>query len=109
MNRAQIETQAPWALQYYDAGVKAGKHGPQQVMLPFDNWLDVIDHIPDIDQLVLCFCNTNGHSVCTYIGFNDDDNCHVWAGNCGAEWDITHWLPLPEQPNTTNRIDRKYE
>ena len=108
MNRTQVETQAPWALDYYDAGVKTGKHGPQQTMLPFDDWLDIKDHVPDVDQLVLCFCSTYGPAVCTYVGFDHDEDRHLFAGD-GADWNITHWLPLPEKPNTNNIRDRRYE
>jgi len=109
MTRHEVEVQAPWALSYYDAGVENGKKGPQQTMLGLDNWLDIQDHVPDIDQDVLYYFEGVGIGLGTYKGVDNTPEWgllgHVFAGDSG--WltdDVTHWLPLPNPPDIKTSV-----
>ena len=102
MNRIQVETQAPWALSYFDAGVVSGKKGPQQHMLPFDSWLDVNTHQPEVGQKVIYYLDKIGVWVGKYKGLVELDEGpeHSFTGEFGIEWvgDVTHWMPVPGDP-----------
>ena len=104
MNRAEVETQAPWALNYYDAGVQAGKNGPQQHMLPFDSWLNVNTHQPEVGQNVIYYLEKIGVWVGKYTGLVElsgwKEPQHSFSGEFGIEWvgDVTHWMPVPDKP-----------
>lgn len=107
MNRLEVEVQAPWALNYYDAGVKSGKVGPAQATFSFANqWMDINDHVPEIDQEVLYYFESTGVSLGVYNGVDDQNpdfgNCgHVFSSRDGfLTGDVTHWMPAPEAPNT---------
>ncbi len=105
MNRVTVEAQAPWALNYYDAGLETGKLGPQQASFAFDKqWLDINEHVPEVGQQVIYYFEESGMWLGNYRGYEDSNNeKHVFDSD--GEWavdQVTHWIPVPNPPTNRN-------
>ena len=74
-----------------------------------DKWINVEDNLPEFKVEVLCFWSECGSGIA--IGTLDESRCtHNKAGvECEKDWtlygiigkveyDVTHWMPLPNQP-----------
>lgn len=61
-------------------------------------WISVKDRLPENDQWALCFMKDKSFGTFRVFQWNYID----WQWNDGNEWydeeDVTHWMPLPEQP-----------
>ena len=105
MNRVEVEVQAPWALRYYDEGVASGKTNPEQASFSFANqWIDINDHAPDIDQVILYYVSGQSVALGHYRGPADDERQEhqIVSGNgLLLRRDITYWMPTPLPPSST--------
>ena len=69
-------------------------------------WISVEERLPDDDTLVLF--NTEEQGLVVGSVDHDDNGLCFRIGNQYISWDydfnydctITHWMPLPEPPNT---------
>lgn len=66
------------------------------------HWVDVRDHLPADDRVVLLYSNDgNGPTASeppVWPGWRDDgESCWYWA-NGGLAETITHWAEMPEPP-----------
>lgn len=64
-------------------------------------WISVKDRLPDEGKLVLTF-NAEQKGYDDYcldyvILINTEPTGYIWA--CDLNYDVTHWMPLPEPPN----------
>ncbi|MCP4984581.1 MAG: DUF551 domain-containing protein [Colwellia sp.] len=66
------------------------------VIKVMDNWIDVNDRLPEIDEFVLFCCADNGYMQVDHIDKDMDVPC--WL----METFVTHWQPLPSPPNVAH-------
>ena len=64
-------------------------------------WISVEERLPSEDEIILCLTNS-GQSVCEYVNYNDNKS-RFYLNDldyyCELE-NVTHWMPLPENPPT---------
>lgn len=63
-------------------------------------WINVQDRLPNPDQKVLCFADSEIY-LCEYMESHEEKYFYseVWDYNTSRKRpEITHWMPLPKPP-----------
>ena len=62
-------------------------------------WISVKDRLPPPNKLVLCWWQS-GDGEKEHYGFATFQSHGVWYVSNEGMPEVTHWMPLPEPPNT---------
>jgi hypothetical protein len=72
----------------------------ENVRLKASKWISVDERLPEYEQKVMAYMQDRGTVILT-VFLNDFALARV--GSSGIEkHGVTHWQPLPDQPDTTN-------
>ena len=72
-----------------------------------NKWISVKDKLPDLNQRVLIYVNSNLNSKFNSIEIGYPEDCQyedikiIWNHQDFCSWtdkEVTHWMPLPELP-----------
>lgn len=59
-------------------------------------WIPVTERLPDVEEVVLCFCRANIFFVLSWDGYH----WHEGADRYYMSSFVTHWMPLPQPPES---------
>ena len=62
-------------------------------------WISVKDKLPDDDTIVLVYAPQSGEPA--RPGYHHGDEWRWETSDC-IEYDVTHWMPMPEPPEVTD-------
>jgi len=77
-------------------------------------WISVKDRLPEVGVMVLCVnvypypndtpfqCVTKRREISVHAGENSPKSNRYWIHGSRVEIYPTHWMPLPEPPQTDN-------
>lgn len=74
-----------------------------------NDWISVEDRLPVPDQIILFVCERH-NEIC--VGYRSDTSYTLWYdllntdadGDPNDEYGITHWMPLPEPPDSAHGV-----
>lgn len=66
-----------------------------------DKWISVEDRLPDYYKPVLVICNNTPSMNIVWLASDGDRYFYTELNSDRIISNVTHWMPLPEPPQTT--------
>ncbi len=68
-------------------------------------WISVEDRLPSKNVVVWCYCFEDYEQRGIYRHTSDYDDCqaHIFQNDFDGYISVTHWMPLPEPPDSDQR------